>query len=416
MPTVKELKDKAKALGYTGYSKMKKAELVELLKPKLKVKKEKTKIQTMALPTLYKLTKTKAVEYWKIRVENNSIITEYGHVGTENPQTTVDMIKEGKNVGKRNETTPVQQAQAEAQASWTKKVKKGYVESIDDANQKKVNTEVIKGGVEPMLAQKYSEQGDKIKYPAYIQPKLDGHRAVAVIDKGKASIWSRTRKPINSVPHIIKALEDLSPNKSLILDGEIYNHELRDNFEKITTIVNQKTKPDEDYKMAQYHIYDVVNNDPYHLRLAFLSSLKLKPPLILVHTEVVKDEVELYAFFDKCLKKGYEGAMVRNSDGKYIHSRSYDLQKIKEFDDDEFEIVGVQEGNGKLSGHVGAFLVKTKEGVVFGAKMDGDTKKLKEYFENHDLWKGKKLNVRYQGFTKKNHVPRFPVGRYIREE
>ena len=60
-------------------------------------------------------------------------------------------------------------------------------------------------------------------------------------------------------------------------------------------------------------------------------------------------------------------------------------------------------------------MVKTKEGVVFGAKMDGDTERLREYFENHSLWKGKQLTVRYQGFTKKQNVPRFPVAKAIRE-
>lgn len=131
----------------------------------------------MKLPTLYKLTQTGAIQLWEIRTEDNLIITEFGQLDGK-IQTTVDTIKEGKNVGKVNETTAVQQAEAEAKATWTKKLKKGYVESVEAAQQKETS-DVIEGGVFPMLAPSKSYPTDpnlakKIVYPAYIQPKLDG--------------------------------------------------------------------------------------------------------------------------------------------------------------------------------------------------------------------------------------------------
>ena len=108
--------------------------------------------------------------------------------------------------------------------------------------------------------------------------------------------------------------------------------------------------------------------------------------------------------------------MLRNIDSLYVNKRSYDLQKVKEFQDEEFEIIGIDEGRGKLTGHVGSFVCRTANGKEFLAKMAGDTDKLKEYFENHALWQGKQLTVKFQGLTGKEQVPRFPVGLRIRDD
>jgi len=98
----------------------------------------------------------------------------------------------------------------------------------------------------------------------------------------------------------------------------------------------------------------------------------------------------------------------------YVPKRSMDLQKLKEFHEDEFQIVGIEEGKGKLQGHVGAFNCVTKDGVDFKAKLEGDTEYLKQCFENEALWKGKKMTVVYQGFGI-NKRPRFPVAKAIRD-
>jgi ATP-dependent DNA ligase len=84
--------------------------------------------------------------------------------------------------------------------------------------------------------------------------------------------------------------------------------------------------------------------------------------------------------------------------------------------DEEFDIVGVEEGRGKLAGHVGAFICQMDNGKTFKAKMSGDTGKLKEYYEHRKLWMGKCLTVQFQDYTAAEGVPRFPVGLRIRED
>lgn len=377
-----------------------------------------------ALPILYKKTSTGAIQEWTIGVYQESmnsltsvIETNYGQLNSDKIQTTKDTISSGKNVGKKNETTPFEQACAEALAKWEKQKKKGYVESKEAAEAGELD-DLIEGGIVPMLAHKFSEQGHKIKYPAYAQPKLDGIRCIAILKNGKCTLWSRTRKQIKSVPHIIAEIEKRFI-ADIVLDGELYNHEFKTNFEHIVHLVRQDKKPDPQCTDVQYHIYDIINSDPFkdrigHIVKCFTIGSPIFKYLRLVETYRIEED-EVQRWFNEFVKTGYEGAMLRNTDSLYVNKRSYDLQKVKEFDDGEFKITGIEEGRGKLSGHVGAFVCETKEGKQFLAKMSGDTGRLKEYFLDHSLWKGKLLTVQYQGLTGATGVPRFPVGVTIRD-
>jgi ATP-dependent DNA ligase len=374
---------------------------------------------TKTFPTLFKKTSTGASQMWEISVENNVIITRFGQVDGK-IQETRDLIKSGKNLGKANETSANQQAELEAQSAWEKKKKaKGYVESLKDAKAGKVDA-LVEGGIFPMLAHRFDEQGHKIEYPAFVQPKFDGHRCISMYQDGKATLWSRTRKPILSMPHIVAEVERLAKKeklKSLILDGELYSHKYKDQFEKITSLI-RPDEPREGHELVEYHVYDMVNEESAQFeRLPILECIRVmdSKALIPVKTVTVNDEDELMLAFDAFLAEGYEGAMVRNTFGKYVNKRSYDLQKVKEFKDEEFRIVGVEEGRGKLAGH-GIFVCSTNEGVEFKAKMKGTTESLKDYFENPKKYIGKLLTVKFQGWTQKNGVPRFPVAERIRQD
>lgn len=349
---------------------------------------------------LYKKTSTGDIQFWQIEVEGNKITTYYGKEGGK-IQTSVDVVKVAK-----SKDTVEEQAKFEAESQFDQKLKKGYVLEINRAEAGETNHE---GGWFPMLAHKFSEQGHKIKYPAFVQPKLDGFRCVSGADQ---TLWTRTRKPYVSVPHIVEALP-----KGVKLDGELYNHAYKNNFEHISHLVRQGTAPAEGHEVVEYHVYDVNMPGSFRERNTWLKkNLPKKKPFVLVETIEVQNEEELMEAFEHYLSLGYEGAMVRNADAPYVNKRSYDLLKIKEFDDAEYPIVGIEEGRGKLMGHVGKFICVTPEGNQFGAKMVGELSRLKEFFENHKLWKGKTLTVKYQGLTTKNRVPRFPRGIRFREE
>lgn len=371
----------------------------------------------MKLPKLFKISSVGAQQEWEISTDNNVIVTRWGRVGGK-IQETRDVVKEGKNQGRSNETTATQQAEAEATSQWEQKLKKGYVKTLDAAEAGEVD-DVIKGGINPMLAKKFSEDGHKITYPAFTQPKFDGHRCLAVIDKkGHCTLWSRTRKIITGLPHINKAVEELEfwdAEGDIVLDGELYNHEYHDKFEELTSFI-RNPEPKEGHEVVEFHIYDIAdNNKTFRNRHELIQALGLQRPLVPVETVEVADEDDLLVEFERFLSMGYEGSMVRNSAGVYANKRSADLQKIKEFDEAEFKIIGVKEGRGKLAGKA-IFLCATNSGGEFEVKLKGSQAALAKYWKKPMLAMGRMLTVQYQGITNKNNVPRFPVGLRFRED
>lgn len=380
----------------------------------------------MQFQKLYKKTSTGALQEWSIWTEGNTIKVLWGQTDGAKQETS-EVIKEGKNLGKRNQTTPEEQADLEAKAKWELKKKKNlYVDDPNAAMAGEVDEEMVEGGITPMLAHRYDQHGHKISWPAYLQPKLDGHRCIAVIENNTVSLWSRTRKLITGVPHIISQLEVLAKQykQDLILDGELYSHQNRENFEELTSFIRQET-PKPGCEMVEYHIYDLpsASKNKFSDRFKqlqqdifypFISKLNLRY-LHLVETSLVEDEEETMMVFEKFLASGHEGAIVRNAYGLYVNKRSYDLQKIKEFMDSEFLVVGVNEGKGRLAGHA-IFVCQTDEGKQFAAKMIGSLDNLKRYITNPELALGKMLTVKYQGLTKANGLPRSPVAVRFREE
>jgi len=378
------------------------------------------------MKTLYKKTATGAIQQWKIGVKASTIITKFGQVDGKQ-QITKDVVKAGKNIGKKTETTPEEQALAEAKAKFQKQLKKGYVKSIEKAEAEQTN-EIITGGWLPMTAKSFFKYDDKtlkniptsdakhIKYPCAVQPKLDGIRNCM----DKEHPFSRTRKPIGTIPHIVKALKEIEPLK---FDGELYNHEHKDNFEVISSMVRREKELHPDHKLIQYHIYDINTTMTFQKRIKALQLYKKlmekSGHIKIVETRICANKEELMEAYEDFLEQGYEGAMVRNlHDSPYESKRSKHLQKMKLFEDDEFKVVGIKEGRGKLAGHVGSFIceVKDKRGKrTFDCKLKGKTSELKKYFNDESLWKNKMMTVRFQGYTKKNFVPRIPVGIRFRD-
>ena len=382
--------------------------------------------QIQGFPKLYKKTSTGAIQEWVVSVftiaDIPTIINNYGQVGGK-IQESQEQVLEGKNTGRANATTALEQALAQAKARWEKQLKKGYAQTIEDA-QAGITDDVIEGGIFPILAHKFSEQEKKIKYPALAQPKLDGHRCTSQYGDATVTMWSRTRKPVLSIPHIVNCLENCGLADRF--DGELYNHEYRDNFEDLTSLITPD-EPKEGHEVIQYHVYDLalpnLTNYQRYLILENMRPAFENSPVHIVETRIVNNKEELMQAYEDFMEQGYEGAIVRNKDGMYVNKRSYDLQKIKIFDDDEFRIVDIKVGTkGSMAGKA-VFICeriredqKLPEGVTFDCKLKGDMSKLKEYADDPSLVIGKIVTVQYQGYTRKNLKPRFPVALRFRVE
>ena len=225
--------------------------------------------------------------------------------------------------------------------------------------------------IKAMLAHKYNE--DKADYPAFIQPKLDGVRCLFTA-KGA---FSRANNQFMNVDHIEQALKPFfAKNPTAILDGELYNHGLKDDFEKIISLVKKKKPTDEDRleaaEMVEYHVYDVASMKigGYATRLNYLNSDVFKGfatwPIMQVDTKVAHDFDDATEFHAKNLKLGYEGSIYRSWSGKYKGTRSWDLMKFKDFHDTEATVVGYEIGKGKRQGTLGKFIMQDDEGIEFG--------------------------------------------------
>lgn len=371
------------------------------------------------LPELYKRTATGAIQRWLISVEGTTIVTTYGQVGGV-MQTTSESIKSGKNQGRKNETAPDEQAQKEAKSRWDKKRKSGYVGSMSEARAGGVDEEAVEGGVLPMLAKVYEDHAVKIgNKEVAVQPKLDGGRMIAMIGKDfSVSLWSRTRKRIYSMDHIAERLSMIAQKKNwrgVILDGEAYSQKHASDFEGLMSAFRKERTTPESQKL-QFHIYDMVSDETFKNRLGFLGDIHLigGAMIRLVDTEFVRGEGAIFELHEKYISAGYEGAMIRSLDRGYEHKRSDQLLKLKKFLDEEFEIIGAEEGKGKLAGHCGAFVCKSGK-ETFRVKMSGEIATLKEYWENREDYIGRLLTVKFQSKTGYG-VPRFPVGLRIRED
>ncbi len=393
----------------------------------------------MKFPTLYKKTQTGATQQWCIETEDNVIITRYGQLdGAE--QEARDTIKEGKSSGKKNATTAEQQTVLEAKAKWEKQTKKGYVE---DVNRAEAGENDHKGGIDPMLAKKWSEDGKTvtkdglkhIKFPAIVQAKYDGMRCIAVVENGKCTLWSRTRKPINSVPHIARAYEERLTSlgiSDVVFDGELYRDDYKDEFEKIIELCRPDA-PVPGHEIVQHHIYDIPSHEGSNaerdrIRAALIGTAS--DVLKNVESIIVTDTAEAFAAFRRYRDQGYEGAIIRNTFGKYKNARSFDLMKIVELVTMEFKIVGVYEGRGKLAGcaificsiHPDAEDLGVVTGDVnkvlrpgdFTVKMEGATDGLRKYLTDETTWRRKQLTVEFRNWTRKK-VPRFPVAKGVRD-
>ena len=224
--------------------------------------------------------------------------------------------------------------------------------------------------IKPMLAHKFDIKRVDYSKPVYIQPKLDGVRCLFTKD----GAFSRTGKQFMNVAHIqLELISFFKDNPDVVLDGELYNHDLKHDFEKIISLV-RKQKPTADDRLEaknlmQYHLYDFIDNKKtnYQNRMhqlacadIYSSSIKYVPAY-----RVYKHEEALNMHHDAYLAKGYEGLILR-LDGPYKHGRSYDLMKFKDFSDTEATIIGYETGKGKREGTLGKFIMQDDDGNEFG--------------------------------------------------
>ena len=283
-----------------------------------------------------------------------------------------------------------------------------------------------------MLAYPVSDKPIDYTKPVFMQPKLDGVRCLIQADVKRHILhpslndvsvmaYSRTGKEWKNINHILEALKPFfQANPNVILDGELYNHALRDDFEKIISCV-RKQKPTaidraESRKLVQFHCYDIVEESvEFKYRNQWLQTF-LKPTYgikIVQTTKGICSNDQAHAFHDLYLKAGYEGSILRLNT-EYQCKRSHSLRKFKDFQDAEAVLTDWVEGKGKRKGTIGKFIAIDADGNTFGMPVMDNFKKLQTMFKEMQGWVGKEATFTYFERTKANSY-RHPLFKAIRD-
>lgn len=360
------------------------------------------------LPTLYSRTSTGAVQQWTVQIDGNKFRVEAGQ--TDGKKVLSEWtVCESKNVGRANATTPEEQALSEAQARWDKKAKTGYTTDIN-----KIDT--CTSYVEPMLAKDFEDYEDKLPWSKgiLVQNKYNGVRCTATFEGGAVVLKSRKGELWVAVPHINKDLEKFfEKHPDAVLDGELYNYDLRQKLNELTKIV-RKTKAKEltpelfkrSEEIVRFYIYDGYDFDgldqsmPYRQRKEWINKNlpKFSKYYREVHTDEVTSKTALDVIYNKYLSDGEEGAIIRLPESAYENKRSKNLLKYKPENDDEAVIIKIIEGTGNWAGTAKTATLKWN-GKEFDATFKGTFEQGAERLANPKAWVGKTVTFLYTGLT-----------------
>jgi DNA ligase-1 len=312
-----------------------------------------------------------------------------------------------KNVGRSNETSVEAQAYLQIERGFKGQKEKGYAEIGEES-------EILPL---PMLAHKFSDRANKLPWPAFVQPKLNGQRMLFDGEKG----WSRGGKLIipECIAHIKEELGPLTEALKIgkiILDGELI---LPGNplLQKTMTAI-KKFRPELSPTLV-YWVYDVINpHEAYSARLGELRDIFYVefPHVVQTPTSVVFSPADVVKYHKRFVEEGFEGSMVRFDLGGYdIGHRNNQLQKVKDFVDGEFEVLDIIEGGGRFKG-AAIFECRATATETFTVVPEGDMDYRRDLYNRREeiLSATKYLTVRYQELSK-DGVPIFPVGVSLRE-
>lgn len=346
---------------------------------------------------IYKRDSAGRIRTWQFEVEGDKYRTVAGLQGGA-LTTSAWTVCEPK-----SQPTAEAQALFEANAELQKKLDREYRASIGELDSVPVS---------PMLAKDFTKV-KKIVYPVFAQPKLDGIRATI----SRHGAFTREYQRHFNVEHIIEALAPVfEKHPDLIFDGELYNHDLKDDFNTIASIVRKQNVDEERRAKAreliQYHVYDVIAPGPFCDRQSLLQNvLPDHEALKCVHTVIIDNKSYLDEFYAVYLEQGYEGQMVRLDAPYEADKRSDKLLKRKEFITGEFPIKRIEEGKGNWAGFAKRVVldIPTAPDGEVGAGMRGTQDFARELLERERAGTApKQATVRYFGVTPDGSL-RFPV-------
>lgn len=267
---------------------------------------------------------------------------------------------------------------------------KGYKYTVEEALASQANQ---LGLERPMLAQKHHEVSNINYNSAVLQKKIDGHRCLITREDGEVIAYSRQGKYIPSIKHIFASLKDVIP-AGVTLDGELYVHGV-----KLQTIGSWIKREQADTARLKFVCYDMIADEVYRERHAELSSIIKEvgnQSVIALPYQDYVDQESTAAYFRTVRNQGFEGLMLRTNDRGYeCGKRSRSLLKIKEWEEEEFEVIGFSQSKTGWA----ICRCKTMEGRIFDCAAPGSHSEKQAVWDNQDEFIGRKLTIEFAHWT-----------------
>lgn len=379
----------------------------------------------MKFPTLYKRTSTGAIQEWTVIADGDSYYSEEGIVSGKLTASAPHTC-EVKNKGKKNETTAAQQAEKEAQAEWEKKLRRGYTLNKDQID----NVTFAK----PMKGDKWADREAEVTFPVDVQDKLNGVRC----QNTRLRSYSTGDKDFHTIPHIRAALAPIfTAYPNAFIDGELFNTAHKANLNRLIKLVSVVMQPKDltpellaDAKeIVQLHVFDgygfkdITKDTPFKQRHVAVTKLITELKSLYIFTVPSIEVKDLPTLIQKLVANkthGGEGLMVRWGTCEYKNGRSKYMLKLKHFQDAEFEIVDVQEGNADWKGAAKRVILRlpkpatneTKD-TTFASNIEGDREWLRSLYNRRSEVIGQPATCEFQCWSEYG-IPQLPWVRAIR--
>lgn len=281
----------------------------------------------------------------------------------------------------------------------------------------KINIKNKKNVINPMGAHLLDKYSDKLNYPVFCQPKLDGFRALSYISNNNIIITSRNHNVFQNLNHIINDLDKLRNkffNNNIYLDGELYIH--NSEFSKISSLLRKKTLSNinkKDIINIKFYIFDMF--DLNNLNMTFEERYNLLKKYIknfnnikLVKIDKANNLNEVYKLNDKYIQNNYEGIIVRNKNGLYeFGKKSYDVLRTKEFKKNKFKIINYKIAKNNKTPIWELKCLKSNK--TFFAKQSGNITKISKLYKNKNELIGKNIDVKFLDINNNGCITRNPV-------
>jgi len=239
---------------------------------------------------------------------------------------------------------------------------------------------------------------DKIKFPAFVQLKMDGMRFNAIVRDGKVEYRSRNGKEIQLLGNLDADFIAMAGDVDCVFDGELLVKENgkildRQTGNGILNKANKGTITAADAAKVHATVWDVIpymyfvdGECPvaYSKRYDSLATLlaKHEPEKVgLVYSVSVENIEAANVIFEKFLADGQEGIILKDKNGIWENKRSKGQIKFKGELECDLKIVAVEEGTGKYAGMLGAILCESSDGVIKVSVGSGFTDQ-----QRKDLW------------------------------